>query len=453
VALLAASTTAADRGRWRLHRGRTDNAGHAGRDDHPGGGAVSDREGNASRPGELRALLTASGISGIGDGVRQAALPLLVASLTRSAVAVAAVAVAQTLSWLVFSMPAGAMIDQRDRRRVILAVNVIRGLLMVALGGLVLAGAIQLPLLMALAFVFGAVEVYADAAAQALLPALVPRGELARVNGRLFALQIGTPQIVGPPLGGLLFAVGRSVPFVIDGISFLGAAVLLRRIRVLPPAETSDRRLREQIVEGISFLLRNRVLRGVAILSAAGNLLLQGFVAVFVLYVLEVLHGRSLHYGVFLAVMAVGVTVGSLLADRARRWLGETAVLFCGAALMSVPLLATALVASVYVTGAVMLVAGLGTGLWQVIASSLRQAITPDRLLGRVMSSYRLIGRGASFLGAAMGGLLASAFGLRAPALVCALGMVVVLALSLRSLTPAAIAEARAVAFVTATRD
>lgn len=414
---------------------------------------MSGREGNAPRPGELTALLTASGISGIGDGVRRAAFPLLVASLTRSALAVAAVAVVQTLSWLIFSMPAGAMIDRWDRRRVIVVVNVLRGLLMVALAGLVLAGAMQLPLLMALAFVSGTLEVYADTAAQALLPALVRRDELERANGRLFALQTGTAQFVGPPIGGLLFAISRSVPFVIDGVSFLAAAVLLRRIRVLPPAETSDRRLRDQIVEGITFLLGNRVLRGVAILSAAGNLLLQGFVAVFVLYVLEVLHGRSLHYGIFLAVLAVGVTVGSLLADRAKRRWGETVVLFCGAALMSVPLLATALVASVYVTGAVMLVAGLGMGLWQVIASSLRQAIAPDRLLGRVMSSYRLIGRGASFLGAAMGGLLASAFGLRAPALVCALGMVVVLALSLRSLTPAAIAEARAAAHVTARRD
>jgi MFS family permease len=407
---------------------------------------------NTSKRGELTALLTASGISGMGDGIRQAAFPLLVASLTRSALAVAGVAVAQSVSWLIFSLPAGAMIDRWDRRRVILTVNVLRGLLILALAGLVQADALSLPVLIVLAFVFGVTEVYADAAAQALLPALVPREDLARANGRLFALQIGTAQFIGPPLGGLLFAASRAVPFLIDGVSFLAAAVLLRRIRTLPPAETKDRRLRTQIVEGLTFLWSNRVLRGVAILSAAGNFLLQGFVAIFVLYVLEVLHGKSLHYGMFLAILALGVTLGSLLAERVKRWWGETVALFGGAALMSVPLLAAALVASMYVTGVVVFLAGLGTGVWQVIASSLRQSITPDRLLGRVMSSYRLIGRGASFLGAAMGGLLATTFSLRAPALVCALGMLVVLALSLRSLNPAAIARARQAADATAAR-
>jgi MFS family permease len=392
---------------------------------------------------ELNSLLIASGISGIGDGLRQAAIPLLAASLTRSPSAVAAVAAAQTLSWLFFSLPAGALIDRWDRRRTILAVNVTRGLLMLALSALVLSGSASLPLLAVLAFVFAAAEVVSDAAAQALLPALVPRTDLEWANGRLFALQTGTAQIIGPPVGGLLFAAGKFLPFLGDGASFLAAAGLLRRIRRLPPAETSRRRLAAQITEGLRFLLHNPVLRMIAFMSAFGNLLLQAFVAVFVLYVLDVLHGGSVLYGVFLAVFAAGVTIGSLLAPRAKQRLGETAVLYGGAALMGVPLGILAVLPSVVVTGAVMLACGLGMGMWQVISSSLRQAITPDRLLGRVMSSYRLVGRGASSLGAALGGLVASSFGLRAPAVTCALGMIVVLVLSFIVLRPGAVAQAR----------
>lgn len=397
----------------------------------------------ATNRAELNSLLTASGISGVGDGLRQAAIPLLAASLTRSPSAVAAVAAAQTLPWLLFSMPGGALVDRWDRRRTILTVNVIRGLLMLALSTLVLAGLASLPLLVVLAFVFATTEVVSDVAAQALLPAIVARKDLEWANGRLFALQTGTAQFVGPPLGGLVFAVSKWVPFLVDGLSFLTAAGLLRRIRPLPPAQTSHQRLTAQITEGLRFLLRNRVLRVIALMSAFGNLLLQTFVAVFVLYVLDVLHGKSVLYGVFLAIFAAGVTIGSMLAPRARRKFGETVVLFGGAALMGVPLGALAVLPSVVVTGVVMLASGLGMGLWQVISSSLRQAITPDRLLGRVMSSYRLVGRSATSLGAVLGGGLASGFGLRAPALTCALGMIVVLVVSFTALRPGAIDEAR----------
>jgi MFS family permease len=181
-------------------------------------------------------------------------------------------------------------------------------------------------------------------------------------------------------------------------------------------------------------------------MSAFGNLMLQTFIAVFVLYVLDVLHGNSVLYGVFIAILAAGVTVGSMLAPRAKRRFGETAVLFGGAALMGVPFGALAVLPTVVVTGAATFLSGLGMGLWQVLSSSLRQAITPDRLLGRVMSSYRLVGRGASSLGAVLGGVLATGFGLRAPALACAVGMTVVLALSFPALRPGVVAEARAAA-------
>jgi MFS family permease len=404
---------------------------------------LSRPDGATTSRAELTSLLTAGGISGVGDGLRQAAFPLLTASVTRNPSAVAAVAVAQTLSWLLFSMPAGALVDRWNRRRTVLTVNVIRGLLMLTLSALVLSGTAGLPQLIVLAFVFAAVEVAADAAAQALLPAIVAREELEWANGRLFALQTGTAQLVGPPLGGLLFAASKFVPFLVDGVTFLTAATVLRRIRHLPPAETGGERLSAQITEGLRFLLRNRILRGIAFLSAGGNLLLQAFVAVFVLYVLDVLHGSSVLYGVFLAIFAAGVATGSLLAPRAKRRWGETIVLFCGATCMSLPLAALAVVPAVPVTGVVMLVSGLGMGLWQVIASALRQAITPDRLLGRVMSSYRLVGHGATSFGAALGGVLASNFGLRAPALACALGMLVILSLSFPALTPGAVAAAR----------
>jgi MFS family permease len=314
---------------------------------------------------------------------------------------------------------------------------------MLALGALVVSGMATLPLLIILAFVFASVEVVSDAAAQALLPAIVARSDLEWANGRLFALQTGTAQFVGPPLGGLLFAVSKSVPFLFDGVSFLTAAGLLRRIHRMPRTEASRGRLGGQIAEGLKFLLRHRVLRVVALMSGFGNLMLQTFESVFVLYVLEELHSNSVVYGILLAVFAGGITIGSLIAPRAKQRFGETAVLVGGAGMLGVPLGALAIVPNVVVTGMAVFLSGLGMGLWQVMSSSLRQAVTPDRLLGRVMSSYRLVGRGASSLGGVLGGVLASGFGLRAPSLVCALGMLVVVVLSFPALRPGVVAAAR----------
>ena len=407
---------------------------------------MSRSEGTATKRTELNSLLAASGVSGLGDGLRQAAIPLLAASLTRSPSAVAVVSVAQTLPWLIVSMPAGALIDRWARRRTILVVNVVRGLLMVALGVLAGSGTATLPVLVVLAFVFASVEVVADTAAQAVLPAIVAREDLEWANGRLFALQTGSAQFVGPPLGGVLFAVSKSVPFLSDGISFLTAAALLRRIHPLPPAETNHGRFGAQIAEGLRFLLHHRVLRVIALMSGFGNIMLQMFISVFVLYVLEELHGSSVLYGILLAVLAGGVTTGSLLAPRVKQRFGETVVLMSGAGLLGVPLGALAIVPNVVLTGAAVFLSGLGMGLWQVMSSSLRQALTPDRLLGRVMSSYRLVGRGASSLGGVFGGAVAARFGLRAPSLVCALGMLVLIVLSIPALRPGIVARARAAA-------
>lgn len=373
------------------------------------------------------------------------AFPLLTASLTRSPAAVSAVAVAQVLPWLLFSLPVGAMVDRWDRRAVVVRVNALRAVLSAALAVGVALGAVTLPVLAMVAFCMTSAEVLADNASQALLPAVVAAAGLERANGRLFAVQNATVQFAGPPLGGLLFSVQRAAPFVLDAVSFLWAVVFLRGIRPQPRESSAQPRrpLRSEVAEGLRFLAARPVLRGLAITVFAGNLFIEGFYAVFVLFALQDLGVGPTGYGLLFAVFAVGGIAGSTVAVRVKQLLGDGPAILGGSALTGLPLLVLGLVPTVPIAAGALLLTGAADGVWQVLTASLRQTLIPDRLLGRVLGAFRLTGRGAMFLGAAGAGALAEVAGLRAPAIAAGIGVPLTALALTRLLSTASIQQAR----------
>ena len=160
--------------------------------------------------------------------MREAALPLLAASLTRDPGAVAAVTFAGRLPWLLFSLVSGAVVDRVDRRRLLWQVDTGRALVVTALAAAVLLEATSIPLLVVVAFVLGTGETLFDNAAQALMPSVVSRERLEEANSRLFAIQISSQEFVGPPVGSFLFGVvAVSAPFFVDAGSFFAAAALV----------------------------------------------------------------------------------------------------------------------------------------------------------------------------------------------------------------------------------
>ena len=161
-------------------------------------------------------LWTANAVSNLGDGVTLVAGPLLAASLTRDPRLVAGLAVAQRLPWLLFSLVSGALVDRLDRRLLMVRVDAARCVAVGLLGVAVLADAASLPLLYVVFFALGTAETLFDNAAVSILPAVVPRAQLARANGRLLGAQMVANELVAPPLGGLLFAAAAAVPFLLD---------------------------------------------------------------------------------------------------------------------------------------------------------------------------------------------------------------------------------------------
>ncbi|HEY3608178.1 MAG TPA: MFS transporter [Pseudonocardiaceae bacterium] len=374
---------------------------------------------------QFRWYFAAVGISGVGDGLRVTALPLLTVTLTSSPLAIAAVAAAQGLPWLLFSLPAGALVDRWDRRRVVVIVNSTRAGLATVLAVLTGLGEASVPLLAAVAFGLTTGETFVDAATRAVLPAVVPTDRLESANGRLFVAETGSVQLAGPPLGSALFAVSRTVPFALDAASFAAGVLCFGRLRLPRPATRAPSSLRHEMAEGARWLWTHRVLRTLAVPLLVMNLASEAVFAVFVLFALRELHvGRSV-YGLLFVAYAAGGLVGSATAARLRNRIGDGPAIVGSVALFGAPFLIMAGATDGYLAGGMMLLIGIGEGVWGVLTMSLRQAAIPDRLLGRVLNVFRLLGWGSLALGAVIGGVTAHAFGLRAP--IYAAGVVILL--------------------------
>jgi MFS family permease len=392
--------------------------------------------------------LASSGFANLADGVFQVALPLLAVQLTRSPLLIAGVAVAARLPWLL-ALVAGALADRLDRRQTMLRVNLVRTVLLGGLALAVAADVASLVMVYVVALLLGLAETLFDTSAQSLLPAIVDRAELTRANSRLFAVELVANMFVGPPLGGLLAAISLAVALGAPAAAYLVGAGCLALIsgsfRAAGAAPAGSTRLRDEIIEGAGFVWRHPVLRPLAIMLGVQNLAFAAAFAVFVLFVVDPgpMGLSEAGYGILTAMIGVGSLLGTWLAVPAERRLGRVRTLVVSIVLCGTSLVVPALTTSPVLVGVSFVVTGVAIVLWNVVTVSLRQRITPDRLLGRMNAAYRLVGWGTMPVGAVLGGFLAATLGLRATFVVGAALVIAVLP-GFRSVTEQAIAEAEA---------
>lgn len=352
-----------------------------------------------------RLMFGAGALTNLGDGMVALALPWLATLMTRDALAVATVAAAGRLPWLVFSVPAGVVVDRTDRRLLILRADLMRALIVAGILLLALAppapGAIWA--LAGLAFLLGAAEVLRDNAAQTILPALVARDDLEAANGQMWSAEQLTGQFIGPPLAGLLLAAGVALPFGVDLAALLLAAGLVWLI-VLPPHRPEARGFAEALRQGIAFMRADRPLLRLALVLGASNFLATAVITVQVLFAQEVLGLTPAAYGLILSVEALGAVAGSLAAPWAIRRFGLHPCLYGAIAAWALGYGVVGLTGSGVVMAAALFGVLAGAMLWNVITVSWRQRRIPGDLLGRVNSIYRFFGWGAMPLGALAGG-------------------------------------------------
>jgi len=370
-------------------------------------------------------LWTAAAISTLGDGVYLTGLPLLAASLTRDPLRVSIVGAASWLPWVLLGLPAGALVDRWDRRGVMWRVDTGRFLVVGALAVVVLAGWASIWLLAAAGLLLGAGQVLFDSAAQAILPTMLARDprRLERANSQLLGTQQVGEQLAGRPLGGLLFSLATAVPFAVDAVSFAVSSLLLitipGRFAVAagdaPGAPRPRRRLRAEIAEGLRWLIGHPLFRTMAVVVSVTNLSVSASDAILVLFALEDLKLYSVGFGLLLAGFAVGGILGSVVATRVSRLIGPGAVFVSALLVGALALAGVGATSDPLVAGALLAVEGAVFTIFNIVAITLRQAIVPDRLTGRVVATNRLIVFGTIPLGSILGGVLGRAISLRAP--------------------------------------
>jgi predicted MFS family arabinose efflux permease len=364
-------------------------------------------------------LWVASGISNLADGIGLTAAPLLAAALTRDPLLVSGLTIAQRLPWFLFTLISGALVDRLDRRRVMERANRWRFILLLGLAGMVLAGRVTLPILYLTIFLLGVIETLFDNAALAILPQIVEQEQLEDANGRLFAASTLANELIGPPIGSYLFSILQSTSFFIASLAYGLSSFFIHRI----PGDFSALQRRPQgiileIKEGVSWFWHHRLLRTIGLFAATFNLVFAATMGIFVLFSQEVLGLNAGEYGLLLATGAVGGILGSLLTRRLSDQIGAGLILLLDAVLSGLGFLGIGLTTRPLIVGLMLVLISLSDMFGNVIIISLRQAIIPPPLLGRVASAYRLLVLGALPLGAFIGGLLARTVNLAAPFLV-----------------------------------
>jgi MFS family permease len=364
-------------------------------------------------------LWTASTISNLGDGVFLVALPLLASRLTRSELSISFIGVAAALPWLLLSLPIGAFVDRIDHRLLMVRSDFFRTAVIAALAFVVASHNVHMWMLWITAGCLGVAEVFFDNASQAMVPTIVPVELLERANGRRIAAELTANGFIGTPLGGVFFVVAVWLPFGFDAISFAMAATLVLTLhsatRPHPPFVETHRPLRIDIAEGLRWLFRNQVLRGLAVAASLSVLGMHMIAAIFVLFAQDFLHLSDRWYGALIAIGAVGAVAGGLVAERLTRKFGALAIIYGTVVVWMLCMFAEGFWPRLWVSATATAAMAFGTTVWNTITVSLRQRIVPPSLFGRVNSVYRWVVWGSISIGAGLGGLLAREFGLRAP--------------------------------------
>ncbi|MEU3910118.1 MFS transporter [Streptomyces sp. NPDC029721] len=369
-------------------------------------------------PAGFGRLWTAQTVSSLGDGVTHAALPLIALTLTRDPLALAVVTAAGTLPWLLFGVLGGALVDRWDRRRTMWVTDALRAALLAIPVTAAALDVLSIPLLAAVAFLLGLGGLFFDTAATAYLPDLLGRDPalLERANSRLRGTQTAASGFAGPPAGSALLALGRAVPLFADAVSFAVSALLVRSLPAVPrPVPQARESLLRQARAGASYVFRDRLLLGLALRPAVGNIAFLAVETVLALFAHDRLGIGSFGFGLLLTAEATGGLLGAGIASFLGRRLGTGTALTCTAAIEGLAILGLAASPNPYAAGLALAVCGAGMGATMVLAPSLRQTIVPPELMGRVASTSRMLAMCAAPFGAFLGGWLATAYDVRTP--------------------------------------
>jgi MFS family permease len=339
---------------------------------------------------------------------------LLAVTITRDPVLISIVSAATYLPWLLLSLPAGAMVDRRDRVSLMWRSQAVQAVIVTSVTVLLAFGHAGVPGLAVMGFGLGCCEVVFANASQAVLPDIVPGALLSKANGSQYTVANAGQLFIGPPVGSLLFAAAVALPFGVDAGSFALSAGLLATLPRRPRPSAAQPTVRVAIAEGLRWLGQHRLLRTLAGLLAVNTFCFQLGNVTVVLLATQTLHVSDRGYGLLLAGAAIGSVLGGVVNAPIVARIGELPALLAVLAANVFIFVAIGFSPNAVVLGVLLGLNGFVTTMWSIVTLSMRQRVVPSDLLGRVNSAYRMLGWGLMPLGALTGGLIARELGIRA---------------------------------------
>jgi MFS family permease len=336
------------------------------------------------------------------------------------------------LPLLLFGLLAGAWVDRRRRRPVMIAADLVRAVILLSVPAAYAAGRLGLAQLFLVAFLNGSLSLFFDTASQALLPQLVERHQLQAANGALQVSEQGA-SVAGPALGGFLISLlSAPLAVVADSLSYLFSAACLSRIEASEPApaaaDGAGSGLFQEIRRGLAFVLGHPYLRPLLLVSALTQFFGRIIMAVLLVYLVRELGLGAGLIGILFSAGSAGFVLGAAIAPRVARSLGLGRTLAAAALLVSLSPLALVLAPRAYAPLGVcawLFLYGLAALTWSVNSLSLRQASTPAGLRGRVGATMQTASWGMIPIASVAGGLLGGAIGLHPTIVIGALGALV----------------------------
>jgi MFS family permease len=384
-----------------------------------------------SHPDFMR-LWSGRAVSQLGTQVSLVAIPLYaVLALDASPLEMGILGAAAGIPRLLFGFFAGAWVDRRPRKPIMVATNIGQAFAVASIPIAALLGATSFGLLLAVEVIVGLLSIFFQAAWVPYLPGLVGRALLPSANSKILASN-SVAQVAGPSLAGALVgALGGPVTIAIDALSYLWSSIRLARIEHEEPPprpQGDDHSLMRDIGHGVGVLVRSPMLRALA--GSHATIVLAGwaFLAVYPLYMLNTLDLSARGVGFVYAAGGVGALLGSFVTTSLIRRFGTgqtivwSAVLF-GVFGLTIPMAVLApdhaleLVVFAEFAQWMMLV------IFEITEGSLRQAVTPDHLLGRIAASNLVLVNGLQPIGAFAGGVLGQVFGVQEALLIGVAGM------------------------------
>ena len=362
-------------------------------------------------------------VSNVGTQVSQLAFPLLILALTGSAAQAGFAGALRALPYVIFSLPAGALIDRWDRKRTMIICDAGRAISLAsipvayALGGLTM---LQIYLVSAIE---GTLFVFFNIAEAACLPRVVPKEQLPAATAQNMATD-GITSLIGPPLAGALYTAGKFLPFIADAFSYAVSVISLLFIKVKFQQErvSERRKLWVEIHQGLAWLWHHPLIRFMAILTGGWNLVTAGFTLI-IIVLAQQQHASSFTIGLIFSIGGIGAVIGAVAATSIQKRFRFSQVII-GTNWFS------ALILPLYVIAPNPLVLGILSAasffvvpIYNVVQFSYRSAIIPDELQGRVNSVFRLIAFGGQPLGLALTGVLIQKIGVIQTVFICAFGM------------------------------